>query len=164
MIRYAQECDLPEILQIYNDAILHTTAVYEDTVQTLPDRLAWFREKQAQAFPVLVYESGNNILGFATFSRFGTLSGFKYTVKDSVYVDKRHRCKYIGTKLLVALIEIAQSGGYATMVAEIDDSNESSKIMHEKVGFKNAGTICKAGYKFGTWLDLAVYQYELKRV
>jgi len=164
MIRYAQERDLPEILQIYNEAILHTTAVYEDTVQTLADRLEWFWKKHAQDFPVIVYESENSVRGFATFSQFGALSGFRYTVKDSVYVNKQHRCKHIGSSLLTTLIEIANKGGYATMIAEIDDSNNSSKIMHEKLGFKNAGTIRKVGYKFGVWLDLAVYQYELRRV
>lgn len=162
MIRHAQERDLPEILEIYNDAIIHTTTVYECNPRTLEDRLEWYREKQKIDFPVIVYEENSKVLGFATFSQFGALSGFKFTVKDSVYVHKQHRCNYVGTKLLKELIEIANKSNYATMIAEIDDGNKSSKIMHEKVGFKNAGIIRKAGYKFGMWLDLAMYQYELK--
>jgi len=34
--------------------------------------------------------------------------------------------------------------------------------MHEKLGFIQSGIIQKAGYKFGKWLDLAFYQYQLQ--
>ena len=162
MIRSAQEQDLPEILDIYNDAIVCTTTVYEENVRTLAEQVHWFSEKKQGGFPVIVYEEDHRIWGFATFGLFGTMSGFKYSVKDSVYVHKSYRCRYVGTKLLRELIEIADTREYATMIAEIDAGNENSKILHEKLGFKNVGTICGVGYKFGRWLDLAVYQYQLK--
>lgn len=38
MIRKAKIEDLPAILSIYNDAILHTTAVYTYDIQTLDER------------------------------------------------------------------------------------------------------------------------------
>jgi phosphinothricin acetyltransferase len=60
------------------------------------------------------------------------------------------------------LIEIANGRGYATMVAGIDAGNEISKVMHRRVGFRECGTIRRAGFKFGKWLDLALYQYELR--
>lgn len=48
------------------------------------------------------------------------------------------------------------------MVAGIDSSNAGSILLHETLGFVYSGTIRKAGYKFGKWLDLIFYQYELQ--
>ena len=33
--------------------------------------------------------------------------------------------------------------------------------MHERIGFQHSGTVTKAGFKFGKWLDLAFYQLNL---
>ena len=59
------------------------------------------------------------------------------------------------------IIKIANEREYATLVAGIDASNESSIKMHERIGFKHSGTVTKAGFKFGKWLDLAFYQLNL---
>ena len=45
MIRKAERKDLPDILNIYNDAILNTTAVYTYNPQSLDEREAWFETK-----------------------------------------------------------------------------------------------------------------------
>ena len=161
MIRLAGYNDLNTILEIYNDAILNTTAIYDYKPHTIEDRKSWYEKKIQNGLPVLVFEEGNRIVGFATFGPFRDWSAYKYTVEHSVYVHKDYRRKYIGIKLMKELIKIANEQGYATMVAGIDAGNEVSKIMHEKLGFSFSGTIQKVGYKFGKWLDLSFYQYEL---
>ena len=50
-----------ELLDIYNDIILHTTAVYQYEIHTLEMRREWFTTKQQQGFPVFVAEE-NGIL------------------------------------------------------------------------------------------------------
>ena len=162
MIRYAERDDLAAILAIYNDAILNTTAVYDYRPHTIEDRTAWYEKKIGDGYPILVFEENNLIVGFATFGPFRVWPAYKYTIEHSVYVHQNHRGKHIGTDLLQGLIKIADARGYATMVAGIDASNEGSRLMHEKLGFSHSGTILKAGYKFGKWLDLSFYQYELK--
>jgi|GEM_PF-3452555 len=49
-IRLATEPDLPAILDIYNDAILNTTAVYDYKPHTLEMRQAWFAAKRLAPF------------------------------------------------------------------------------------------------------------------
>lgn len=161
MIRHGNYEDLTAILDIYNDAILNTTAVYSYKPHTLKERTAWYEQKLADGFPLLVFEENNVVVGFATFGYFRAWPAYKYTIEHSVYVHKDHRGKHLGTLLLQELISIANEQGYATMVAGIDASNEGSKILHEKLGFTKSGIIEKAGYKFGKWLDLAFYQYSL---
>ena len=44
------------------------------------------------------------------------------------------------------------------MVGGIDASNAVSIKLHESLGFTHCGTVKQAGFKFGRWLDLALYQ------
>jgi len=53
-VRPATEADLPGILEIYNDAVLHTTASYDYEPRTLEHRQAWFQERQRDNYPVFV--------------------------------------------------------------------------------------------------------------
>ncbi|MFB9327813.1 GNAT family N-acetyltransferase [Paenibacillus aurantiacus] len=161
MIREATGHDLDGILEIYNEAIANTTAVYDYKVHTLEDRKRWLEKKQKDGYPVLVFEKNNQVAGFATFGPFRAWPAYKYTIEHSVYVNKELRQEGIATKLLQALIHIANRRQYATLVAGIDASNEKSIKLHEKLGFEYSGVIKRAGYKFGTWLDLAFYQLQL---
>lgn len=162
MIRYATRDDLAAILEIYNDAILHTTAIYDYKPHSINDRIVWYDKKMAEGLPVLVFEENSVVTGFATFGAFRAWPAYKYTIEHSVYVHPNYQGKKIGSALLCELIKIANEKGYATMVAGIDASNAGSIIMHKKLGFTECGTISRAGYKFGRWLDLVFYQYSLK--
>ncbi|MED1567842.1 N-acetyltransferase family protein [Bacillus paramycoides] len=161
MIREATKKDLTFILDIYNDAILNTTAVYAYKPVTLENRIDWYEQKQADGYPSLVYELDNKVVGFATFGPFRAWPAYKYSIEHSVYVNKEYRKNGIGTSLMKALIAIAKEREYMTLIAGIDAENEKSIAMHKNFGFVYSGTISKAGYKFNRWLDLAFYQLEL---
>ena len=162
MIRLATEADIPQVLEIFNDNILHSTAVYLYTPQTLADRLAWFREKQQAGQPLFVYVEGDTVCGYATYGTFRSYEAYQFTVEHSVYVHKEHYKKGIATKLMHTLIDHARAAGKRTMIAGIEATNEASIVMHEKLGFTYSGTIKNAGYKFERWLDLTFYQLDLK--
>ena len=162
MIREAVENDLIDILGIYNDAILNTTAIYDYNAHTLNDRKQWYVKKKQDGYPILVVEENNEVIGFATYGPFRDWPAYKYTVEHSIYINSKCRNKGTGTKLIKELIKIINEKEYATMVAGIDESNEKSVQMHKKLGFNYAGKIDKAGFKFGKWLNLVFYQLELK--
>ena len=162
MIRNAKSTDLNDILDIYNDVIMNTTAVYDYKPQALEERISWYEKKVKEGYPLFVYEDKNHAIGYATYGAFRDWPAYKYTVEHSVHVHKDHRGKGVGTILMKELIKCANDKGYATMVAGIDVNNEVSLIMHKKLGFTYCGTVRKAGFKFGRWLDLAFYQYELR--
>lgn len=162
MIREATQSDLMDILNIYNDAILNTTAVYAYKPQTLESRQFWYDQKKEEGYPILVYEQDNKVVGFATFGPFRAWPAYKYSIEHSVYVDEEYRKKGIGTILLKEIIANAIEKGYMTLIAGIDAANEKSIAMHKNFGFAHSGTIKKAGFKFNKWLDLAFYQLELK--
>ncbi|MEO4055490.1 N-acetyltransferase family protein [Solibacillus sp. CAU 1738] len=161
MIREAIKEDIVSILEIFNENILTSTAIYMYEPQTLDYKLAWFEAKMAAGEPLFVYEEDGIVAGYATYGPFRTYPAYLYTIEHSVYVHKDHHRKGIGTKLMHALIDAANANRIKTMVACIDAENQGSIISHEKLGFVYSGTIRNAGYKFDRWLDLALYQLDL---
>ena len=161
MIRFATEQDAQAIVEIYNDAILNTTAVYKYEVESLLDRQNWLKQKEQDGFPVLIFEDNGEVAGFATYGPFRVYPAYHYTVENSVYVHPQHTRKGIASKLMRALIDHAEHAGYKTIVACIDTDNEASIVMHEKFGFTKSGVIENAGYKFNRWLHLGLYQLQL---
>ena len=58
IIRDAAEADLPALRDIFNDAVLNTTAIWMDNVVDLANRQAWFAARAQQGYPILVAENG----------------------------------------------------------------------------------------------------------
>ena len=162
LIRLVTYDDLTTILAIYNDAILTTTAIYDYRPHTLSDRKEWLDKKTAAGIPVFVFEQDGHVIGYATYGPFRDFPAYKYSAEHSIYVHKDQRHLRVGTQLMQALMEVLNQKGYMTLIGAIDADNEASCRMHEKMGFQLVGTIEKAGYKFGRWLTLQFYRYELK--
>lgn len=162
MIREATTQDLPEILTIYNHAIVHTTAVYTYDETTLDERQHWFTEKVLAGIPVYVYVHESKVVGFATYGPFRNWPAYRYTVEHSVYVHPDYQRKGIASRLLKQIETTLTDRGYQTVIAGIDASNKGSRALHERHGFSHVGTLKKVGFKFDQWLDLAFYQKQLK--
>ena len=157
-IRHAEEKDLPQMLEIYNDVILNTTAVYDYEPHTLEMRKQWFETKQQQGFPVFVAEEENKIVGFSSFGPFRAWAAYKYSVENSVYVKASERGKGIGKLLMPPLIDAAKKLKMHTIIASIDATNEASLKLHKSFGFEEVAHFKEVGYKFGRWLDLKFLQ------
>lgn len=160
-IRPATEADLDEILYIYNDAILNTTAVYNYKAHTLDMRWEWFKEKKEKGLPVYVAHEGSKVIGFSTYGPFRVWAAYKYTVESSVYIHPEHKGKGIAKLLYTPLIDHAQKMQVHTLVAGIDAENQASIRLHEHFGFIPVAHFKEVGYKFDKWLDLVFMQLLL---
>jgi L-amino acid N-acyltransferase YncA len=150
------------ILEILNEAIANSTALYDYRPRLPEAMVGWFKAKDTGRFPVIGAIDNEKLLGFASYGTFRAWPAYKYTVEHSVYVHHQHRGKGIGAALMKRLIDAAREQQYHVMVGGIDAANRASVALHEKLGFLHAGTIRQAGYKFGRWLDLAFYQLLLE--
>jgi len=157
------EAHADAILDIFNDAIVNSTALYDYKPRSRESMDGWFKTKQAHGFPVIgaVDEQGT-LLGFASYGTFRAWPAYKYSVEHSVYVHKDHRGKGLGLALMEQLIVAARRQQLHVMVGGIDIANEGSIALHLKLGFVHSGTIKQAGFKFGRWLDLGFYQLVLE--
>lgn len=151
------------ILDIFNEAIANSTALYDYKPRAPESMVGWFQAKQAGRFPVIGTEDDDGrLLGFASYGTFRAWPAYKYSVEHSVYVHKDHRGKGLGIALMRELIAAARSQDRHVMVGGIDMANATSIALHEKLGFHHAGTIRQAAFKFGRWLDLGFYQLVLE--
>ena len=161
-IRDAVEADLPAILEIYNDVILHTTAVYDYEAHTLEMRQKWFHDRRHDGFPVVVSTNDGEITGFGSFGFFRPWQAYRFSVEHSLYVRKDKRGTGISKHILSNLISGAKKMDKHIMIAGIDAENIASIRLHEQFGFVKSAHLKQVGYKFDRWLDLVFYQLMLK--
>jgi len=162
-LRPITEKQLPEILDIFNDAILHSTALYDYKTRTMDMMDAWYADKQRHHHPVVgAFDENNVLMGFSTYGMFRVRPAYKYSVEHSVYVRPDKRGQGIGKELLREIINKAEEQDFHIMVGVIDTSNTVSMKLHENEGFILTGIMKEVGYKFGNWLDAAFYQLILK--
>lgn len=146
------------ILEIFNEAIVNSTALYDYRPRTRENMVAWFETKRQGGFPVLGLEDdAGRLLAFASWGTFRAWPAYKYSVEHSVYVHAGHRGRGLGALALRALIDEARRREVHALVGGIDATNAGSIALHERLGFRHAGTLPQVGFKFGRWLDLAFY-------
>ena len=80
MIRDATEGDLPAICAIYNDAVINTTAIWNEQPVDLANRQAWFEARQAQRYPILVALEDGEVTGYASFGDWRPFEGDRKSV------------------------------------------------------------------------------------
>jgi L-amino acid N-acyltransferase YncA len=161
MIRPAAEADLPAILAIYNDAVLNTTAIWNETSVDIENRRAWFAARRAANFPVLVADIDGTVVGYGSFGDFRPFEGYRVTVEHLLYVAAGARGRGWGAALLSALIDEAKKLEKRAMVGGIDAANAPSLALHRKFGFAEVGRLPGVGTKFGRPLDLVFMQKTL---
>ncbi|MDN3445893.1 GNAT family N-acetyltransferase [Microbacterium sp. APC 3901] len=160
-IRDAETADLEAITAIHNDAVLNTTAIWNEDAVTVEDRAAWLSDRQQRGYPVIVAVDDTGVLGYATFGDWRPHSGYRHTVEHSVYVRDGQRGRGIGKALMIELIHRARSLGKHVMVAAIESGNTGSIIMHKRLDFMQVGRMPQVGTKFDRWLDLTFLQLVL---
>ena len=150
------------ILEIFNDAIVNSTALYDYQPRKPESMAGWFKAKQELGAPVIgAVDAGGTLLGFTSYGTFRAWPAYKYTVEHSVYVHKDHRGQGIGEALLRRLVEEAGRRDVHVLVGVIDMANRGSIALHERLGFTHSGTVREAGFKFGRWLDVGFWQRTL---
>ena len=161
IIRVATESDLPQILNIYNEIILHTTGIYYYEPHTLEMRREWFFSRKEAGFPVFVAEESGQILGMSSIGQFRIPTAYKYSVENTVHVAASVRGRGIGKLLMTPLIESARHMNMHSIIAVVDADNAVSIGLHKGFGFMEVAHFKEVGYKFDRWLDLKFLQLLL---
>ncbi len=157
LIRRAKVEDIEKIREIYNEAVRNTTVTFDIEEKTYEDRLDWFK-KYNNRYTLLVCEENNVILGWGSFSKYSDKLAYEGTCELSIYIDKNHRNKGIGKKILEELLIKGKENGIRVILSRVTKDNKISKKIHDKYGFELVGTMKEVGYKFGRYLDVCIYQ------
>src|ERR1051326_681964 len=161
-VRRATLEDLPQILAIYNDAVLNTTATYDYEPRTLEHRTAWFEDHTKANLPVFVAaDAEGHVVGWSALNRYHDRMGYRFSSENSVYVAASHRGRGIGKLLMAPLVTAARERGLHAILAAIDADNEVSIRLHAGFGFVKVGHFKQVGYKFDRWLDVVYMELLL---
>ena len=156
-IRSANETDQQAIMEIYNDAVIHTTATFDTEQRSIESQMEWFR-KHKKNHPVFVAEKNNEIVGWASLSPWSDRCAYDTTVEVSVYIHKIFRGQGIGSKLLEIVTLEGKKFNNHTVISRITQGNEVSVHLHEKLGYRHIGVMKEVGFKFGKFLDVQMMQ------
>jgi L-amino acid N-acyltransferase len=159
IFRPATPDDVTAITDIYNEVIKNTQATFDIEPKTVEERKAWL-EDHDEKHPVIVAEFDKQVVGWAALTKWSDRQAYELTAEVSVYVDRNHRNKGIGKKLLDLITIEGQSAGLHCILSRITEGNEVSINVHTALGYKHIGVMKQVGYKFGKFLDV----YLLQRV
>lgn len=157
----ASRQDLPGILEIYNEVIRTSTAVYMEVEFDAERGAAWFDAKCGSGFPFIVAKDASGVAGFGTFGNFRLPPCYRNSVEHSVHVRADRRGQGIGRRLVVELMSLAVAMQKHVMIAGVDADNQVSIKLHESLGFIKVAHFHEVGFKFGRWLDLVFLECRL---
>jgi L-amino acid N-acyltransferase YncA/GrpB-like predicted nucleotidyltransferase (UPF0157 family) len=155
--RKAELSDVDAITEIYNEAILTTTATFDTEPKSATERLQWFQSHDKR-HPIWVAVLDGKVVGWISLSKWSDRSAYNNTGETSFYVKSEYRGKGIGTALIQTMINDAQQLKYHTIIARIAGESDSSLHVHENFNFVQVGILKEVGQKFGKLLDVHILQ------
>ncbi|MDP1727318.1 MAG: N-acetyltransferase family protein [Bacteroidota bacterium] len=159
-IRNANLVDIAAITEIYNEAVLNGVATFDTEPKSIENRLEWLNQHDAK-HPVLVACLNNEVVAWASLSRWSDRSAYDGTAEVSVYVHQHHRSSGIGSVLFAHLVKQAETLGLHYLLSRISEGNETSIRMHLRNGFSTIGVMHQVGNKFGQYLDVTLMEKVL---
>ena len=160
LIRPADLSDLEAITEIYNEAILTTTATFDIEPKTRSEQLVWFQDHDVR-HPVLVAMLDGKAVGWACLSKWSGRCAYADTAETSFYVKAEYRGQGIGRKLKGAIIEKARHLKFHSLIARVAQGSNESLHLNEVFGFVYVGTLKEVGRKFNKLLDVHIFQKML---
>ena len=160
-VRDCEPRDLDVVHALHVDAVLHSTAIWQEEPHPRSYFDGWLAERQTDGYPVIVAEVDGRVAGYATYSQWRPHQGYRLTVEHSVYVVEEFRGRGVATTLMGALVERATAEGRHVMIAGICSTNAGSIALHERLGFTTVAVVPEVGRKFDRWLDLTLMRLPL---
>jgi L-amino acid N-acyltransferase YncA len=160
VVRRARLADAARIAEVYNEAILTTTATFDIEPKTVADREAWL-ETHGERFPVLVGELDGTPVGFASLTPWSDRAAYDDTAEVGLYVHSSRHGQGIGKTLYAAIIEEARRLEFHSLIARVTQDSAASIHLNKAAGFVVVGTLEEVGRKFDRLLDVVIMQKML---
>ncbi len=96
----ATEQDLQEVQEIYSYYFLNDTVTFEEVPPSVEEMIAWWRLVTEKLLPYIVIKNDKKIIGYAYASPYHHRSAYRFTIEESIYVEKDWRGFGVGKQLL----------------------------------------------------------------
>ncbi len=162
-IRNALDGDLADLVNIYNHYVENTPFTFDTTTFSMQDRIGWFASfSEDGPHRLMVAERDGQVLGYASSAPFKQRSAYETSVETSAYVEPDNTGHGIGAALYDALlVQLVNDERLHRAYSGVTLPNPASVALHEKLGFKLAGTYREVGYKLDRYWDVAWYEKDL---
>ena len=156
-VRFASLDDAPAICAIYNQGIEDRLATLETEVRDPDERRLWLRSRGPR-HPVVVAESGGQIMAWASLNSFNPRQCYDHVADISVYAERSWRGKGVGRMLLARLLELGRSVGFHKLVLACFPTNKPGVALYERMGFVSVGVYREQGLLDGQWVDVLIME------
>jgi putative acetyltransferase len=151
IIRHSEQADIPAIKRLYEQP-----SCFANTLR-LPysSKDSWQKRfgDLADNFYSLVAEMDDEIVGQITLE-VNTRQRRKHVATLGMAVSEKHRGNGIGSKLLYAVIDLAEKWMAVTRIElEVYTDNEGAIGLYKKFGFEIEGTARKYAFRDGEYID-----------
>lgn len=160
-IRFAHENDVESITEIYNEAIINTTATFDTEPLSVENRLQWLTNR-GKDFPVIVAEKSGLVIGFAALNRWSERKAYDISAELAIYVSPNFRRCGVGRALNSFIFDVAEQTNLYTIILRITSENKASLKLALSAGFTEVGILRSCGIKFGRILDVVFLQKVIK--
>ena len=159
-LRPAVPEDAGELLSIYRPYVEHTAVTFEYAVPTPAQFTQRVRDTLA-THPYLVAEAEGTLLGYAYAAPFHPRAAYQWAAETTIYLRQDQRGRGLGRALYQALERCLAAQHIQNLnacIAHIDPPDEcvpaTSRLFHEKIGFKQVAKFTKCARKFDRWIDM----------
>jgi phosphinothricin acetyltransferase len=152
--RAARPDDAARIAQIYNEGIEDRVGTFETRPRGEADVREWFDGRH----PIVVVESGGNIIAFASTSTYRARDCYAGIAEFSVYVARSGRGQGAGRVAMDALIAACRPAGIWKLVSRVFVENTASRALLKSVGFREVGVYEKHAQLDGRWRDVVIVE------
>jgi phosphinothricin acetyltransferase len=140
--------------------ILNTIITFETNVVSPQEMEKRIRERITK-HDWLVGEVKQELIGYAYYGPFRTRAAYNHTVESTIYLSQESMGKGFGRALYVELIKSVKDRGFREVIGVIALPNPQSIALHRAIGFAEVGVLKGVGYKFGSYIDVGIWQMSV---
>ncbi len=154
---------MPRLTEIYNYYVEETATSFDLEKHRADDRVtSWFSNYSSTGkYRLFVAELDEVVVGYCTSSQFRVRAAYATSVETSVYLDKEHFGRGIGSKLYSALFASLVGTNVHRAYGGVTLPNAGSVALHKKFGFREVGIYKEVGFKFGKYHDVCWFEKEI---
>lgn len=156
-IRRAREQDLPQIVNIYNQAVPSHIVTDDSQPISVASRQQWFTQFD-NTHPLWVVEVDKQVCGWCALEKFYAHPAYHLSAEVAIYLDQHQQQHGLGRSLLTYVDhQIESSLHLKTVVAYVYERNLPSQKLFTKCGYKKWGSLPQISQVAGEMRTLLIY-------
>jgi L-amino acid N-acyltransferase YncA len=162
VVRAATSDDVPSLNRIYNTYIVDSHVSFDTEPWTDDQRAAWFADRVALGYPVVVAERDGVVIGASWSGPWRDKAAYRATVETTVVLAAGESGAGMGSVLYRRMHDDLRGAGFRVAIGVIALPNDASIALHRKLGYRDVGVLDDVGFKDGMHYSTMLMQKDLR--